>query len=130
MNLTMLSLSALIDVWRVEEMLVVHYKSLPTSSLARPGAETLANGGLVDLRLCLLSSSAEESAILRRLSAGGETEEVLRLLLAAGAYLSMERCLFLSLCRTGVGLLLRGAVTGESRSMLTLRLRMGLRRSP
>ncbi len=115
-------------------MLVVHYESLPTSSLAPAVADTAAGKGLIDLRFCLLSSSAEESAILRRLAAGEEIEEVFRLLLAAGAYRSIDRCLFLSRCRTGVGLLLRDAGAGESRSLLRvrlrLRLRLGLRRRP
>lgn len=117
---------ACVDRGRGKEMLVVvHYESLPTSSLAPAvAAETSAgkvDEALFDLGLlCLLSSSAEESAILRRLSAGEETEEeVLRLLLAAGAYRSIERCLFLSLWRTGVGLLVRGAgAAGENCSVL------------
>ena len=108
----------------------LHYKWLPTSSLAPAVADTSAGKGLTDL--CLLSSSVGDSAVLRRFPAGDETEEVLRLLLAAGAYLCIERCLFLSLCRTEVGLRLRGAGVGDSRSLLRLRLRlrMGLWRRP
>ena len=56
--------------------------------------------------LSLVSSSAEESAILRRFSAGEETEEVLRLRLPPGTYLSSER--FLG--RLGLGLLRRTAL--------------------
>lgn len=51
----------------------------------------------------LFASSSEESAVLRRFSTGEETEEVLRRLLAAGAYLCMERRLFLSRCRGKLG---------------------------
>ena len=101
------------------------YESLPTSSLA-PDAS--AGFGLVDLGWCLFSSSAEESAILRRLSVGEDTEEELRRLLPAGAYRSIERCLFLFLSFGGVRLLVGGKGTGESRSLLRLRLR--LRRRP
>jgi hypothetical protein len=43
------------------------------------------------------SSSAEALAVFRRLSSGEVTEEVLRLLLAAGAHLSNDRRLFRSL---------------------------------
>ena len=105
------------------------YELLPTSSLAPVAEEDASAGfGLVDLGWCLFSSSAEESAILRRLSAGEDTEELLRLLLPAGAYRSIERCLFRFLCLGGVGLLVGGKGTGESRSLL--RLRLGLRRRP
>ncbi len=104
------------------------YELLPTSSLAPAAKDASAGFGLVDLGWCLFSSSAEESAILRRLSAGEDTEEVLRLLLPAGAYRSIERCLFLFLCLGGVGLLVGGKGTGESRSLL--RLGLGLRRRP
>ena len=102
--------------------------SLPTSSFAPEVADVSAGFGLVDLPLCLFSSSAEESAIFRRLSTGEDTEDVLRLLLAAGAYRSIERCLFLSLCLGGVRLLVGGKGAGESRSLLRLRLRLRLLR--
>ena len=63
------------------------YELLPTSSSLAPVVKDASAGfGLVDLGwLCLFSSSAEESAILRRLSVGEDTEEVLRRLLPAGA---------------------------------------------
>lgn len=51
----------------------------------------------------LFASSSEESAVLCRFSTGEETEEVLRRLLAAGAYLSMDRRLFLSRCLGKLG---------------------------
>ena len=68
-------------------MQVVHEGLLLTSSLAPAvAAVTSVNtGGSFDTRLCLLSSSAEESAIFLRLSMGGVVEELLRLRLAAGA---------------------------------------------
>ena len=64
-----------------------NYGLLPTSSLAPALVADTSAGrdglrGLI-LRFCLLSSPTEESAILRRLSAGEELEEVLRLRLAA-----------------------------------------------
>lgn len=73
-----------------------------------------------------VSSFAEESAVLRRLSTGEDTDELLRPLLPAGAYLCKERRLFRSLCLGGVGLLLNGAGAGESRFLLRLRLGLGL----
>ena len=103
-------------------------QSLPTSSFAPEVADVSFGFGLVGMRLCLFSSSAEESAILRRLSAGEDTEEVLRRLLPAGAYRSIERCLFLSRCLGGVELLVGGRDAGESRYLLRLRLRLRLRR--
>lgn len=78
------------------------YELLPTSSLASVVEDASAGFGLVDLGWCLFSSSAEESAILRRLSAGEDTEDELRLLLPAGAYRCIERCLFLFLSLGGV----------------------------
>ncbi len=100
------------------------YEALPTSWVlfARLGVFSglvlLACGGF------LLSSSAEESAVLRRLSTGEDTEDVLRLLLPAGAYLCIERCLFLSLCLSGPGLALVVVWAGlGARSLLRLRRR-------
>lgn len=54
---------------------------------------------------------------------GEDTEEVFRLLLPAGAYLCIERCLFLSLRLSGLGLLLMGTTAGLLlRTPLRLRL--------
>ena len=108
------------------------YESLPTSSLLR--ATDAAASGCSE-RASLPFSSPEESAILRRLSTGEDAEDVFLRLRPAGAYLSMERCLLLSLCRTGLllrrrgGLLLRlGSLRGRLRWRSLLRLRLGLRR--
>ena len=73
-----------------------------------------------------VSSSAEESAVLRRLSTGEDTDEELRLLLPAGAYLCKERRRFRSFFIGDVGLLLVGTGAGESPSLLRLRLARGL----
>ena len=119
------------------------YESLPTSWVLSATADdsifsgpaVFGSGGgflLSGFGVFLLSSSAEESAvILRRFSTGEDTEDVLRLLLAAGAYRCIERCLFLSLCLLCSGLLLavsRRAGLG-SRSLLLLRLRLRRRSS-
>ncbi len=105
-------------------LLRIFYESLPTSWVLCAtvgvffGLTLLGSGGF------LLSSSAEESAILRRLSTGEDTEDVFRLLLPAGAYLCIERCLFLSLCLSGSGLALPVVRTGLGpRSLLRLRRR-------
>ena len=49
----------------------------------------------------VVASISEESALLRRVSTGEETEEVFRRLRAAGAHLSKDRRLFLSLLGLG-----------------------------
>lgn len=73
----------------------------------------------------MFPSPPEESAVLRRFSMGVDTEEVFRLLLPAGAYLCIERCLFLSLRLSGLGLLLMGTTAGLLlRTPLRLRLRL------
>ncbi|GAD99472.1 hypothetical protein PVAR5_8187 [Paecilomyces variotii No. 5] len=80
--------------------------------------------------------SSSESAILCRFSVGTDTEEVLRRLRAAGAYLSMDRRLFLSVSLLGVRLRLRErsrrglalTVRVRPRLRLLLLLRLGLRR--
>lgn len=59
---------------------------------------------------------------MRRLSGGGDTEEVLRLRRAPGTYLSMERCRG----RRGLGLLRREALVGGGRALCS-RLGLGLR---
>ena len=109
-------------------ILVVHlqmtYESLPTSACLSASA-----GRVFDLMpFGSVSSSAEESAVLRRLSTGEDTDELLRLLLPAGAYLCKERRLLRSLCLGGVGLLLTGAGAGLSCSLPRLRLELRLRR--
>lgn len=80
--------------------------------------------------------SSSESAILCRFSVGTETEEVLRRLRAAGAYLSMDRRLFLSPLGVRLRLRLRERsrrglaliVRVRPRLRLLLLLRLGLRR--
>lgn len=74
----------------------------------------------------MIPSSPEESAILRRFSLGEDIEELLRLLLPAGAYLCIERCRFLSLRLSGVRLLLGAKGTVPVRRCSPLRLRLGL----
>lgn len=82
-------------------------ESLPTSSFLLSLAGVLFKPLPMDLEGCLLVSSAEESAVLSRFSIGEETEEVLRRLLAAGAYRCIDRCLFLSRCLRGLVLRLK-----------------------
>ena len=77
----------------------------------------------------LFVSSSEESAVLCRFSTGEETEEVLRRLLAAGAYLWIERRLFRSRC-LGKLETLSGAFAGALLIECRLRLRLRLRRGP
>lgn len=100
------------------------YESLPTSSLwSAEGCAAFGLAILVGAGAGVFLSSPEESAGLRRFSAGEDTEEVLRLLLPAGAYLGIERCLFLSLRLSGLRLLLRAPRIGLlPRSRLELRL--------
>ena len=108
------------------------YELLPTSSVLTnlAGAAGVSLTLLTGSRGCLLSSSVEGSAVLRRFSTGEDTDDVFRLLLPAGAYLSIERCLFLSLRRSGLRLLL-GLARGRllPRSLLRLRLRLRRRSS-
>lgn len=82
-------------------------ESLPTSSSLLSLAGVLLKLLPMGLGGCLLVSSAEESAVLCRFPTGEETEELLRRLLAAGAYRCIDRCLFLSRCLPGLGLRLR-----------------------
>ena len=74
------------------------YESLPTSSVAGLPSRIVTSFGLMllfEVDLCgLRLSGVDESAFLRLLSSGEETEEVLRLRLPAGAYLSIDRRLF------------------------------------
>jgi len=113
--------------WRGAQQYILLYESLPTSSFPFVLGRMVCDFSELLLSRyrddgCLLSSSAEESAVLRRLSTGEETDEVFRLLLPAGAYLSIDRCLFLSLRL--LGLLLRlGLRRGRLCSRLLLRLR-------
>ena len=106
------------------------YESLPTSSLwSAEGCVAFGLALLAGAGARVFLSSPEESAVLRRFSTGEDTEEVLRLLLPAGSYLGIERCLFLSLRLSGLGLLLKARRIGLlPRSRLELRLRLRLRR--
>jgi len=97
----------------------------------RSGSASAGGGGD---RIVVSSST---SAILCRFSVGTDTEDVLRRLRPIGAYLSMERRLFLSLVRLGLrlcersrlGLTLRVRVRPLLRSLrLLLLLLLGLRR--
>lgn len=82
------------------------YESLPTSSAGAAAFSGLESTGLYIGLLFLDASSAQESAVLRLFSPGEEIEDVLRLRLAPGTYLSIER--FLG--RLGLGLLRRSAL--------------------
>lgn len=107
-----------------ELLLQTRCGSLPTSwLLAGEFGASFGLALLVGSGACLFTSSPEESAILRRLSVGEDTDEVLRLLLAAGAYLCMERCLFLSFLLSGLRVLFDAVTLGlMSRSLVRLRL--------
>ena len=91
--------------------------SLSSTSFMVSSSRLSAAFGLGD---CLRGSSSEESAVFRRFSLGEdeETEDVFRLLRAAGAYLGSDRLLFWSLAGPRLLLLLR----------LLLELKLGLRR--
>lgn len=103
------------------------YESLPTSSFLPARAfSALGLAVLSRLGASVIPSSPEESAILRRFSVGEDTEELLRLLLPAGAYLCIERCRFLSLLLSGVRLLLGATGTGPAPRCSPIRLRLRL----